>query len=95
MKRMNKKGFTIVELSIVIAVIAILAAILVPSFSSMVKDAKNTAAKESAKIAYFISRDRQEKLPAWVEPSNKAALTGGGATTATPTMTPAEDLPWN
>ena len=50
--------------------------------------------EESAKIAYFIAKDRQDKLPAWVEPSNKAALTGGG-TTPTPTMTPAEDLPWN
>jgi type IV pilus assembly protein PilA len=44
MKKMNKKGFTIVELSIVIAVIAILAAILVPSFSSLIGQSKDTAA---------------------------------------------------
>lgn len=36
-----KKGFTIVELVIVIAVIAILAAVLVPTFSSIVNKAKN------------------------------------------------------
>ncbi|MBE7080424.1 MAG: prepilin-type N-terminal cleavage/methylation domain-containing protein [Clostridiales bacterium] len=52
MKKMNKKGFTIVELSIVIAVIAILAAILVPSFSGLIGQSKDTAAKENAKIAY-------------------------------------------
>lgn len=35
----NEKGFTIVELVIVIAVIAILAAVLIPTFSSIVKNA--------------------------------------------------------
>ena len=40
MKRNNKKGFTIVELVIVIAVIAILAAVLIPTFSSIIKKAK-------------------------------------------------------
>lgn len=39
MKRTNKKGFTIVELVIVIAVIAILAAVLIPTYSSLVKKA--------------------------------------------------------
>ncbi len=39
MKRTNKKGFTIVELVIVIAVIAILAAVLIPTFSSLIKKA--------------------------------------------------------
>ena len=42
MKRNNKKGFTIVELTIVIAVIAILAAVLIPTFSSIV-DKANTS----------------------------------------------------
>ena len=40
MKKHNKKGFTIVELVIVIAVIAILAAVLIPTFSSVIKKAK-------------------------------------------------------
>ena len=39
MKKNNKKGFTIVELVIVIAVIAILAAVLIPTFSSVIKQA--------------------------------------------------------
>ena len=43
MKRQNKKGFTIVELVIVIAVIAILAAVLIPTFSSVIKKAKISA----------------------------------------------------
>ena len=39
MKNTNKKGFTIVELVIVIAIIAILAAVLIPTFASIVKKA--------------------------------------------------------
>lgn len=39
MKTTNKKGFTIVELVIVIAVVAVLAAVLIPTFTSLVKKA--------------------------------------------------------
>ncbi len=42
MKRQNKKGFTIVELVIVIAVIAILAAVLIPTFSNIIKRANES-----------------------------------------------------
>ena len=39
MKKLNKKGFTIVELVIVIAVIAILAAVMIPTFSGIIEKA--------------------------------------------------------
>ena len=39
MYKNNKKGFTIVELVVVIAVIAILAAVLIPTFSNLIKRA--------------------------------------------------------
>ncbi len=39
MKRINKKGFTIVELVIVIAVIAILAGVLIPTFTGLIRKA--------------------------------------------------------
>ena len=52
MKKLNKKGFTIVELVIVIAVIAILAAVMVPTFSGLISDARETAAKSEAANAY-------------------------------------------
>ena len=48
MKKMNKKGFTIVELVIVIAVIAILAAVLIPTFASLVGKADDSAALQEA-----------------------------------------------
>ena len=51
MKKMNKKGFTIVELSIVIAVVAILSAVLIPTFSGIVNKAKKSAAAQEADTA--------------------------------------------
>lgn len=47
----NRKGFTIVELVIVIAVIAILAAVLIPTFSSVTNSARASAAQQQAKAA--------------------------------------------
>ena len=52
MRKNNRKGFTIVELVIVIAVIAILAGVLIPTFSGIVKKAKENAALQEAKNEY-------------------------------------------
>lgn len=43
MKKSNKKGFTLVELIVVIAIMAILAAVLVPTVTSKIKDANDSA----------------------------------------------------
>lgn len=48
----NRKGFTIVELVIVIAVIAILAAVMIPTFSTVVEKANASAALQEATNAY-------------------------------------------
>lgn len=51
-KKMNKKGFTIVELVIVIAVIAILAAVLIPTFTGVINAAHESAALQEATASY-------------------------------------------
>ncbi len=48
MKKMNKKGFTLAELLIVVAIIAVLVAIAIPIFSSQLE--KSKAATDAANI---------------------------------------------
>lgn len=52
MKRNNKKGFTIVELVIVIAVIGILAAVMIPTFGGIIADANEKADLQEARNTY-------------------------------------------
>lgn len=52
MTKKIKKGFTIVELVIVIAVIGILAAVLIPTFANLVTKANETALQENLRNAY-------------------------------------------
>ena len=47
----KKKGFTIVELVIVIAVIAILAAVLIPTFATVIGNANKSTAMQAVKSA--------------------------------------------
>ena len=48
----TKKGFTLVELVIVIAIIAILSAVMIPPFSGVVEKATRSAALQKARNAH-------------------------------------------
>ncbi|MBQ7250747.1 MAG: prepilin-type N-terminal cleavage/methylation domain-containing protein [Bacilli bacterium] len=54
MLKKAKKGFTIVELVIVIAVIGILSAILIPTFANLTQQANDTALKSNLANAYSL-----------------------------------------
>lgn len=55
MKNTKKRGFTIVELVIVIAVIAILASVLIPTFTNVVTAAKESKELQEARNAYTMA----------------------------------------
>ena len=62
MRKNIRKGFTIVELVIVIAVIAVLATVLVPTFGNIIEKANKSAALQEARnelTNYVIETDAQ------------------------------------
>lgn len=66
-RKLNKKGFTLAELLIVVAIIAILVAIAVPIFTSSLREAQkrtnqaNIRAVKSAGVNYVLSHWSDEK----------------------------------
>ena len=54
MKKMNKKGFTLAELLIVLAILAILIAIAIPVFTAQLENARRQADHANLRSAYAI-----------------------------------------
>ena len=52
MKKLNKKGFTLIELIVVIAILAILAAILIPSLTNYLNQAREAKNQSNARSYY-------------------------------------------
>ena len=52
MRKSNKKGFTLVELVVVIAIIGVLAAILIPTMLNYVKKSRLKTANANAKLVF-------------------------------------------
>lgn len=86
MKKQNKKGFTLVELVIVIAVIAILAGVMIGTFSSVVKNANKSSDLQEVKtyidnLYYDYIADAKGEVPncfVWSEESDSYTVVGFG-----------------
>lgn len=52
MKRLNKKGFTLAELLIVVAIIAVLVAISIPIFTSQLEKSRDAVTLSNIRAAY-------------------------------------------
>ncbi len=80
MKKMNKKGFTLMEMLIVIAIIAILIAIAIPTFTAALEksrqktDLANARALKSLVVAQYMAGEEDDDVYSTI-----SALTTGSA----------------
>lgn len=78
--KQSKRGFTIVELVIVIAVIAVLAAVLIPTFSSLIKKANLSADMQAVRQMNLALKAEESKMgakPADVETVHQILANAG------------------
>jgi prepilin-type N-terminal cleavage/methylation domain-containing protein len=76
----NQKGFTLIELMIVVVIIGILAALAIPRFMKATTKSKQSEAKQVLKQIYTMQRTyRQANDTYWAETAGDASAANGNA----------------
>lgn len=97
MKRVLKKGFTIVELAIVIAVIAILVAVIIPTVTTIVGNAKissDTVMVKNLNTALAIEEAKNDKNATMTDALSDVSAYGYDVTKISPTSA-GNDIIWD
>ena len=84
MRKRNEKGFTLIEVVVVVAVIAILAAVLTPYITKYIDDSKIAKARNEVQVVAAAVTNAYKDLGRWPNRNTAATDFGGlytGATT--------------
>ena len=84
MRKRNEKGFTLIEVVVVVAVIAILAAVLTPYITKYIDDSKVAKARNEVQVVAAAVTNAYKDLGRWPNRNTAATDYGGlytGATT--------------